>query len=494
MMPTSTRVSSAMIGPYRIDGLIGRGGMGEVYRAFDTVKQRAVALKLLAPHLAGDVEFQERFRRESELAARLREPHVIPIHDYGTLNGRLFIDMRLVDGMDLDAVLGRYGPLSPQRAVEVISQIAGALDAAHADGLVHRDVKPSNILLTVPGTEGEFAYLVDFGIAAPMAGNKLTVTGTTMGSLDYMAPELFDTGDRRGNRIDVYALTGVLHTLLTGSRPFTADGLAGMMFAHLNAAPPRPTRLRPLPPALDAVVARGMAKRPDDRFATCGELAAAAHAAIVGSPTTWHPGPPARPLPPAPSLPPAGLTSPPPVRARRRWPLVAAAVAAVLLAGGGTVAGVVANSGSPPEVVAPAAGTYTDVYGRFTIQPPAGWSIDPSSEVLAFNSPTNDAQLAVFVVSSLGTLEETIEGARNAAVQFPNGVITSGRKLTLADGTPAYLQTYSYTDQHPGAEAHDVQLVAVRGSELYTLIGSAPASAQAERDTLTAAVQTLRLK
>ncbi|MEJ3653406.1 serine/threonine-protein kinase [Actinomycetes bacterium KLBMP 9759] len=474
-----------MIGPYRIDGLIGRGGMGEVYRAFDTVKQRAVALKLLAPHLAGDVEFQERFRRESELAARLREPHVIPIHDYGALNGRLFIDMRLVDGLDLDAVLVRTGPLSPSRAVEVIGQIAGALDAAHADGLVHRDVKPSNILVTDPGTEAEFAYLVDFGIAAPIAGSRLTVTGTTMGSLDYMAPELFDVGDRRDSRIDVYALTGVLHTLLTGSRPFTADGLAGMMFAHLNAPPPRPTRLRPLPPAMDAVVARGMAKNPYERFASCGELAAAARAAVVGSPTNWHPGPAVRPLPPA------GLTSPPRLRGRRRWPWVAAAVVAALLAGGATVAGVAANTRSPVEVVAPAAGAYTDVYGRFTIQPPAGWSVEPSSEVLAFNSPTNDAQLAVFVVSSLGSFEETVEGARSAALQFPNGVITSSRNLTLVDGTPAYLQTYSYTDRESGGEAHDVQLVAVRGSELYTLIGHAPAAGQAERDAIVAAVQTL---
>ncbi|MGH3754871.1 MAG: serine/threonine-protein kinase [Pseudonocardiaceae bacterium] len=262
---------------------IGAGGgggeylSGEVYRALDTRRNRHVALKLLSTHLVGDQDYQERFRRGSYVAARLQEPHVIPIHDYGEIDGRLFIDMRLVNGSDLGKILAQSGPMPTRRAVEIISQIAEALDAAHADELIHRDVKLANVLVT----EGrDFVYLVDFGVAHAAEHSQLTRTGTTIGTLDYMAPERFD-GKAIDRRVDIYALACVLHECLTATRPFSGDTLPALMRAHLCDPPPKPSQLRPgVPPALDAVVARGMAKDPDDRYPAAGALADAARAAL----------------------------------------------------------------------------------------------------------------------------------------------------------------------------------------------------------------------
>jgi serine/threonine-protein kinase len=222
-------MTGSLVGEYQLETLLGRGAMGEVYLAYDTRRNRYVALKLLSTHLAGDQDYRERFRRESYVAARLQEPHVIPIHDYGEIDGRLFIDMRLVKGSDLGKILAQTGPMPPRRAVEIISQIAEALDAAHADDLVHRDVKPANVLVT----EGrDFVYLVDFGVAHAAEHSQLTATGTTIGTLDYMAPERFDDKaiDRR---VDIYALACVLHECLTATRPFSGDTFPALMRAHL---------------------------------------------------------------------------------------------------------------------------------------------------------------------------------------------------------------------------------------------------------------------
>ena len=277
---TLSEPAGPRFGPYVLTAILGRGGMGVVYRAYDTVKGRTVALKVLIPELAADRAFQDRFRRESKRAARLSEPHIIPIHDFGQIDGQLFIDMRLVEGTDLAALLERDGPLPPPAAAWIIAQVAAALDAAHADGLVHRDVKPSNVLITGHGQSMPFAYLIDFGIARVTTNATMSTGSGTIGTVAYMAPERISgsPGDRHA---DVYSLACVLHECLTGRPPFTGEMVA-VMWAQLNAAPPVPTEVRPgLPPAVDEVIARGMAKDPARRYDTAGELAAAILAATA---------------------------------------------------------------------------------------------------------------------------------------------------------------------------------------------------------------------
>jgi YVTN family beta-propeller protein len=267
------------VGHYRLDQLLGVGGMGEVFRAYDAQRDRFVALKLLPEVFSDDQEYLKRFQRESHVAARLREPHVIPIHDFGEIDGRLFIDMRLVDGGDIRVMLDEHGPITPPRAVNLLSQVAQALDAAHTDGLVHRDIKPSNILVTPK----DFVYVVDFGIARPMHGRQtsLTITGATIGTLDYMAPERF-VGRAVDGRADIYSLACVLHACLTGKTPYDGEDLPALMYAHLNGVPPQAsTMVGGVSRAMDAVIARGMAKDPAGRFRTATELMDAAGDALL---------------------------------------------------------------------------------------------------------------------------------------------------------------------------------------------------------------------
>ncbi|WP_433525531.1 protein kinase domain-containing protein [Nocardia pseudovaccinii] len=259
--------------------------MGEVYEAYDTVKDRVVAVKLLSDELARDPVYQVRFRRESQAAARLAEPHIIPIHDWGVIDGVLFIDMRLVPGTDLRKILRNQGPMSAERAIGIIEQIAAGLDAAHADGLVHRDVKPANILVT----EADFAYLVDFGIAHIEGDSAVTQAGMAIGSYTYMAPERFDSGPVTG-RADIYSLACVLHECLTGATPFPSGSMSGLIRSHLTEAPPRPSVQRPgVPAAMDEVIARGMAKEAADRFPTATDLARAARAVLGTAPAANTP-------------------------------------------------------------------------------------------------------------------------------------------------------------------------------------------------------------
>jgi serine/threonine-protein kinase len=266
----------SQFGPYLLRRLVGRGGMGDVYEAEDTVRERIVALKLMSQTLSSDPVFRTRMQREARTAGRLQEPHVVPIHDFGEIDGQLYVDMRLIDGLDVATMLSRYGPLTPPRAVAIVRQIGSALDAAHAAGVMHRDVKPENILVSAD----DFAYLVDFGIASATSDEKLTQFGTTVGTFKYMAPERFTDSDVT-YRADIYALACVLYECLTGSPPYQGDQVS-VMSAHLNQAIPRPSAVRPvIPVAFDRVIACGMAKNPADRYATCGDLSAAAHAALA---------------------------------------------------------------------------------------------------------------------------------------------------------------------------------------------------------------------
>jgi serine/threonine protein kinase, bacterial len=273
-----TGPSNADFGRYRLVELLGRGGMGEVWRAEDTLTGRIVALKLLLAELTHDTGFQRRFRQEAQAAAGLTEPHVVPIHGFGEIDGRLFVDMRLIEGADLRAVLDA-GAVDPSLAVRIIEQVAAALKAAHQVGLVHRDVKPSNVLLT----DDEFAYLIDFGIAQSVDGTRITTMGSVMGTWAYMAPERFEDSDS-DPRSDVYALTCVLYECLTGQKPFAGSSLESQYAGHHAAPPPRPSTVKAgVPQAFDEVIARGMAKDPNRRFQTAIELAQAARVALSGT-------------------------------------------------------------------------------------------------------------------------------------------------------------------------------------------------------------------
>ncbi|BBY11770.1 serine/threonine-protein kinase PknD [Mycobacterium marseillense] len=275
----AARVGS-WFGPYRLVRLLRQGGMGEVYEAEDSRKRRMVALKLISQQFTGNPEFRARLQREADIAGRLTEPHVVPIHDYGEIDGRFFVEMRLVDGVDLGTLLHRDGPMAAPRAIAIIRQVAAALDAAHAAGVTHRDVTPGNILIT----GSDFAYLADFGIARAATDPGLTQVGTAIGTYYYMAPERF-TDDEVTHSVDIYSLACVLSECLTGTPPYRADTIERLVAAHLTKTAPPPSQLRPgaFPPALDQVIAKGMAKHPGERYRTAGEFAAAAHDALTTS-------------------------------------------------------------------------------------------------------------------------------------------------------------------------------------------------------------------
>jgi len=271
-------------GPYRLNWLIGRGGMGEVHNAFDTRHNRYVALKLLSREVSEDEDLCARFRREAQIVATLRHPHVIPVHGFGEIEGRLYLDMRLVEGSDLAAIL-ESGALPPGRAVDIVEQVAGAIEAAHDEGLVHRDVKPSNVLISRGSGSADFAYLVDFGIARSVDAPTVTRDDRPVGTLAYMAPERF-RGARPAASGDIYALACLLYECLTGRRPFENATLPDLLYAHLDEPPPKPSTSVPTLAAFDAVVAKGLAKDPDDRYRTATDLALAARAALDAGPST----------------------------------------------------------------------------------------------------------------------------------------------------------------------------------------------------------------
>ena len=265
---SDTLIASEFAG-YRVDSRIGRGGMGVVYAATDLSLDRPVALKVLAEELASDPAFRRRFVSESKLAASLDHPNVIPIHAAGEHDGILYIAMRLVPGDDLRTLVRRHERLEPGRAVRLIAQVASALDAAHAHGLVHRDVKPANVLVTPE----DHVYLTDFGLSKRVdADSQATRTGMVLGTLDYIAPEQI-RGDAIGPFTDIYSLGCLITHLLTGEVPFTVPTEEAKMWAHFSEPPPLPgARVPGLGSAFDQIVMRAMSKRPQDRYATAGEV------------------------------------------------------------------------------------------------------------------------------------------------------------------------------------------------------------------------------
>jgi len=347
------------LGNYVLSDQIGRGGMGVVYRATHVHLGREVALKILAPELTGSEDFRKRFLRESRLAASLDHPNAIAVYDAGEADGTLYIAMRYVPGSDLTKFLKENAPLESATALSMLDQVGAALDAAHELGLIHRDVKPANVLLASGN-----CYLTDFGItkqAGATEASALTKTGQFLGTIGYVAPEQIK-GQEVDGRADIYALTCILYECLTGSRPFPKDSELAVISAHLLEPPPRPTESRPeLPEAIDAVVAKGMAKSAADRYPTCSELMAAAREAL-GAAEARAPQSAARSATVSRDRAPPEVTveasrgargtrtvvaSQSPDRRRRRRPVVAAvvllsaaaiAVAVVLVASGGTAA------------------------------------------------------------------------------------------------------------------------------------------------------------
>jgi predicted Ser/Thr protein kinase len=323
---SSPVATGSVVAGFRVESLIGEGAMGSVYLAEDTGRGGQVALKVLVRDLAEDERFRRRFLRESKLAASLDHPHVVPILDAGEEAGVLYLAMEHVDGIDLRALLRRESRLNPERAIALVAQVAEALDAAHAAGLVHRDVKPANILVRVE-PDGEHAYVCDFGLARHLSSARsLTTDRGLVGTIDYIPPEQIEGGDIDG-RADVYSLGCVLFECLAGSRPFDRESELSVVFAHLNEPPPRLSDLAPeLPAAFDDVFATALAKSPAARYSTCGELVEAARAALQGRAV---------------------------VPRRRRRRRLALAVIAAIVAAGAAVGGILlGRNGSPPEAPA----------------------------------------------------------------------------------------------------------------------------------------------
>ena len=277
LLPAGTR-----LGPYRVEAFLARGSSGEVYRATDEHLGRNAAIKVLPPWLGEDPRVRDRFLAEARAAASLDHPNVLPVYDAGDQDGTLWIAMRLAEGRDLRELLRREGPLAPERAVALLVGIAAALDAAHARGMLHRDVKPGNILLG-PDAGRDHAYLADFGLATAAHGRGLTRTGEVLGTIDYVSPEQA-RGEPLDARSDVWSLAAVLFECLTGEPPFRRDTEVAALTARLEGPAPSPSTVRPgLPAALDPVLARGLARDPAERHPSAGALLGAAAAVVHGA-------------------------------------------------------------------------------------------------------------------------------------------------------------------------------------------------------------------
>jgi tRNA A-37 threonylcarbamoyl transferase component Bud32 len=400
---TDRRIGTELAG-YRVEALLGRGGMSVVYLAEHLRLKRKVALKLLAPELARDAGFRQRFLRESELAASLDHPNVVPVYDAGTADDLLYIAMRYVDGHDLKALLRREGPLPPVRALALCAQVAAALDAAHARGLVHRDVKPSNVLIA-EGEPRDHCYLADFGLTKLVADQTEPQDAAHVaGTIDYVAPEQI-RGAAIDARADVYSLACLLYECLVGEVPFWHASDVAVLYAHLEAAPPKPSDTRAELAPVDDAMARGMAKLPEERWPTASALVDAAAVALE-APTT---------------------------RRRRKLALtavgaglaVAAAAAALVVPGGGTPVA----KGAPLLKIDPAGERIAaglDIRGRPTAVTTCAGNVWVTSRVGTVSQfdPRSSTPRVVDVagtpidVADDGNLAAVVTGPYNASVAF----------------------------------------------------------------------------
>ena len=488
-MSSGMPMAGVVVGGCRLDSLLGRGGMGTVYRGTQLALGREVAVKVVP---ASDVEqaLVARFKREARTAASLEHPHTIPIYAAGEEDGLLYLVMRLVHGPDLGGLIAREGPLAPARAVALIEQVAGALDAAHAAGLVHRDVKPGNVLVEHEHEDEEHAYLSDFGLMRRMVGaTAITRVDEWVGSIEYVAPEQVE-GQPVDHRADIYSLAGVLYTALTGERPFPRDHPTATAWAHVSAPRPRGSGSE----AMDSVIARGMAVRPGERFQSAGELAAAARAALGGEPVR----PPARSGDDQPtevhtrrlsSAPRPGLAAGAAAGTRaparhRRW-LWALLASLVLLAGGAAAIIALAPGASKAghasrKRAAPVTHVRRYLGRRYTFNYPVGWRL-VQDEVLV-----NNSYFRTELVNSSGTESVIIDRTPNESLSpeqksvqvqqgtehTPGGYVPiNSQSVTLA-GRDAFLWEFELPGGPPPGP-YKVDVFLHRGSSGYAVLGSA---------------------
>ena len=423
--------TGSRLGRYEIRSLLGRGGMGSVWEAYDHDRERVVALKVLPDDLSADPDYRARFQREAFAAAALTEPHIVPIHDFGELDGRLFIDMRLVRGADLRELL-RDGPLTLERTMTIVGQVASALDAAHHDGLVHRDVKPENIIVA----DADFAYLADFGIAARPADTRLTAVGDMIGSWAYMAPERFGSGPS-APAVDIYALGCVLFECLTGRPPYPADDAPGYLQAHLQAPIPRlPAGLEQFQPVIDATLAKDPARRPTSAQSlvstttVTGVAQQPGHAAAGGGgddqPPVYAAQTAGSGVPPQPSG--AGRGS--------RWPLLAGLLVAVLVLGGGIVW--FAGRGGPAPAAAGASSSTAS-------------AVAPTSVVPSTSAPGSGADIRSSVSSGTSASPSESLPFKKATVAFTSHQGRTACEISPTEGVLCV--TYHPTWQAPATQA-----------------------------------------
>jgi hypothetical protein len=500
------------IGGYAVIEPLGRGGMGVVYRAEQLALGRQVALKVIAPEFAQDREFRARFEREYRTAASIDHPNVVTVYEAGEADGVLFIAMRLVRGADLRELVHVEGALFPTRAAALVAQVGAALDAAHAAGLVHRDVKPANILVARNGPD-DHAYLSDFGLTKHVTSHGgLTRTGQWVGTVDYLAPELVE-GRSADARSDVYSLGCVLYEAITGEVPFPREAQMAKLYAHVQAQPPAPSAVRPgLPPALDGLVLRALAKDPDERPQSAGDLGREAVAAAAGYSTpqlqgsvaagaaapsagssfgtvqapAWTPPPPQTPAPPPRTEPPRSSHA----------TAVAVVLAAIILTVGGVTAVLIATGDkkskgqaavtTPGKTVttgstAATPGVRFEPYEAqtYSAEFPAGWSVEADYENRGtyYRTTRNNGDMRILIDTSPGV------GSGDPQESAAGQEGSDQRRLRWEYFDLNGVQAFDWAFEQNGRRAEDIFFYA--GGNGYAVLGSGPASRYRETLAIT---------